>query len=254
MSLSASVRTLLQKAAVDNGFGIEREAEGDWLCYQALAAPATLCLTQADGSWVAATDHAGVVTELARRWPRAAASPPAGFAAFAVIDGATLDSLVAEIWRLARALPEEPLREFEKATARLPQTTEAERLVVTRIGQDIFRKALLLFWNNSCAVTGVAEPRLLRASHIIPWAMCESAADRLDATNGLLLAAHLDAAFDAGLISFADDGAILISPQLSDHDRAALGITEALRLTAISPGHQPRLAWHREHVFSKASG
>jgi putative restriction endonuclease len=39
----------------------------------------------------------------------------------------------------------------------------------------------------------------------------------------LLLAAHLDAAFDAGLISFTDDGAILFSPQFAMEDREALG-------------------------------
>src|SRR5690606_10518438 len=128
-----------------------------------LAAPASLRLTyegtHGGGAWIAATDHAGVAAELVRRWPRATLPAPAGFASFAAADGAALDRLVGEIWRLARALPEEPLRAFEQATARLPQTTEAERLVVTLIGQDIFRKALLLFWNQRCAVTGVAEPR-----------------------------------------------------------------------------------------------
>ena len=43
-----------------------------------------------------------------------------------------------------------------------------------------------------------------------PWAICETDADRLDVHNGLLLAAHLDAAFDGGLISFTDEGAILL--------------------------------------------
>ena len=32
----------------------------------------------------------------------------------------------------------------------------------------------------TCAVTGVAEPRLLRASHIKPWAKCDTDAERLD--------------------------------------------------------------------------
>ena len=66
------------------------------------------------------------------------------------------------------------------------------------------------YWSGACAVTGVAEPSLLRASHIIPWAKCESDEERLNVYNGLLLAAHLDAAFDAGLISFEDDGRIIL--------------------------------------------
>ena len=39
---------------------------------------------------------------------------------------------------------------------------------------------------------------MLRASHSVPWAACASDAERLDVHNGLLLAAHWDAAFDAG--------------------------------------------------------
>ena len=69
----------------------------------------------------------------------------------------------------------------------------------------------MTYWGGRCAITEVTEPRLLRASHIKPWAKCETDAERLDVYNGLLLAAHLDAAFDAGLISFTDEGAILFS-------------------------------------------
>ncbi len=56
----------------------------------------------------------------------------------------------------------------------------------------------------------------LLASHIEPWAACETDAERLDVYNGLLLAPHLDAAFDQGFISFAADGELMVSPQL-DH-------------------------------------
>jgi hypothetical protein len=92
--------------------------------------------------------------------------------------------------------------------AGVPRTTEAERLVVQRVGQDVFRAALMDYWGGRCAVTGCAEPLLLRASHIKPWALCATDAERLDVKNGLLLTAHLDAAFDAGLIDFDDAGQI----------------------------------------------
>lgn len=74
-----------------------------------------------------------------------------------------------------------------------------------RIGQDIFREALLEFWNGRCPLTGIDEPLLLCASHIKPWADCATDAERLDVYNGLLLAANLDAAFDAGFLTFAAD-------------------------------------------------
>jgi putative restriction endonuclease len=97
----------------------------------------------------------------------------------------------------------------------------------------VFREALLSYWGGRCAVTGVTEPRLLRASHIKPWAKCETDAERLDVYNGLLLAAHLDAAFDVGLISFSDEGAILFSSQFTQADRSALGIHDGLVLGRV---------------------
>jgi predicted restriction endonuclease len=170
-----------------------------------------------------------------------------------VSDTAPLHHLVREIWRLARALPIEPLRIFEAQTRSLPRTTEAERLIIQRVGQNVFRDALLAYWGGRCAITGVAEPRLLRASHIKPWAMCESDAERLDVYNGLLLAAHLDAAFDAGLISFTDKGAILFSFQFAQEDRDALGIHNQLALRRVGGGHLPNLAWHRKHLLGETN-
>src|SRR5437870_4184254 len=124
----------------------------------------------------------------------------------------------------------------------LPRTTEAERLAVQRIGQNIFRDALLSYWAGQCAVTGVRDSRLLRASHTKPWAACETDAERLDVYNGLLLAAHLDAAFDSGLISFTGEGAILFSSQFTNEDRNALGFHDHLALRRVAARHLPNLA------------
>ena len=46
--------------------------------------------------------------------------------------------------------------------------TEAPRVVRERIGQQRYRKALEQLWDGKCAVTGVSEPCLLRASHAKP--------------------------------------------------------------------------------------
>src|SRR5215211_7116274 len=48
--------------------------------------------------------------------------------------------------------------------AGLPRATETERLVIMRIGQDIFRDALMDYWGRCCPLTGIKEPALLRAS------------------------------------------------------------------------------------------
>jgi hypothetical protein len=128
----------------------------------------------------------------------------------------------------------------------LPRSTEAERLVVQRAGQGVFRGGLLEYWDGRCAVTGLAVPELLRASHIKPWADCASDAERLDVFNGLLLAPHLDAAFDCGFITVADDGAVVVSSGLGETARRLLRAgpssvrrgaqTRPTRLSALAPG------------------
>ena len=258
MALSPIERIRLVKAAVDEGFGLKRPDDGEWLAYDSLGAPASIRLTCAEPNYVVAVNHAGVAGDLIERWQKCPRDSeplvPAGFTAFVVPDTAPLHHLVHEIWRLARALPIEPLRVFEAQTRNLPRATEAERLVIQRVGQDVFREALMSYWGGCCAVTGVAEPRLLRASHIKPWAKCETDAERLDVYNGLLLAAHLDAAFDAGLISFGDNGVILFSSQFTQADRDALGIHDGIALRRVTGSHLPNLAWHRAFLFGGNAG
>ncbi|MCK6525080.1 HNH endonuclease, partial [Myxococcota bacterium] len=86
--------------------------------------------------------------------------------------------------------------------------------------------------------------RLLRASHIKPWAECTTDAERLDPENGLLLAAHLDAAFDAFLVSFDREGRIVFSEGLAEGDRVALGLRVGLGIGAVSEGRGGYLAGH----------
>ena len=160
-----------------------------------------------------------------------------------------LNGTAGAVWRLARSLPDEPLRRYQLRLQEPTGATEVERLRKERIGQDVFREALMLFWDGACAVTGVRHPRLLRASHIVPWAECETDAERLNVHNGLLLAAHLDAAFDAHLISFGVDGQIRFGPKLSGEDIAASGFTPEMRLRRTDSETEVRLALHRTKVM-----
>jgi predicted restriction endonuclease len=79
--------------------------------------------------------------------------------------------------------------------------------------------------------------------HIKPWADCETDGERLDVYNGFLLAAHLDAAFDAALMTFDDDGAIVISPRLSE--KAAALLRQDADRVRIAGGHKAYLRHHR---------
>lgn len=86
--------------------------------------------------------------------------------------------------------------------------TERDVLAKARIGQGKFRSDLVANWRKGevCALTGLAVPELLIASHIKPWRE-SSNEERLDPMNGLLLAAHADKLFDRYLLSFEESRA-----------------------------------------------
>lgn len=128
------------------------------------------------------------------------------------------------------------------------EPTTKEALVSARVGQGAFRTAVLAAWGDRCAVTGVRTLDAVRASHIKPWR--DSTDDeRLDPANGLPLMATLDALFDAGLISFEDTGAMLISPLLDEAERGLLGLTGLALSAAPSPATASYLAHHRGKVL-----
>ena len=124
--------------------------------------------------------------------------------------------------------------------------TEAERLIKERRGQQIYRSHLEKLWSGSCAVTGICIPAVLRASHAKPWSECETGRERLDPFNGFLLSANLDALFDKFLISFDEDGRILLNPNLKIEELKKLGINEDMRLRFLEPDHLPYLEYHRK--------
>jgi putative restriction endonuclease len=83
----------------------------------------------------------------------------------------------------------------------------------------------------------------------VPWADCNDA-QRLDVHNGLLLSALWDAAFDQGLVSFADDGTALANPKLSEIARTALGLDAVPPLRGLQDAHRANLSLHRtRHGF-----
>ena len=95
---------------------------------------------------------------------------------------------------------------------------------------------------------------LLRASHIIPWADCETDAERLDVGNGLLLSSLWDAAFDAHLVSFADDGPPVAATGLTAKAKDALGFAGANPIGTFTLGHRARLAAHRARTLMTRDG
>lgn len=251
MALSPIVVSRLEKVAADNGFDHELKREGDWLVFASTQCPLRVWLgVSGDAIFLAAFSQQNVALALGEYGePMSAHIPVEAVAGRAVPDVSGLHRLLRRAFQLSKTLPNELLHTFEKQVAMLPKTTEAERLVVQRVGQKLFREGLLDLWEGRCAVTGLAVPALLRASHIKPWAECESDAERLDIYNGLLLAPHLDAAFDRGFITVADDGLIVVSDVLDTDARATLGVDRLLYVRALADGHRAYLPWHRDRVF-----
>lgn len=131
--------------------------------------------------------------------------------------------------------------------------TETEAMRAVRLGQQNFRRDLLDVWGARCALTGLAIPELLRASHIKPWSEATST-ERLDPDNGLLLAVHIDGLFDRGFISFDENGSILISSRLTDQSLRCFGIGPHLSIAKLSSRHQRYLDHHRKfHGFASSS-
>lgn len=232
-----------EKAAWEHGYRRSLGEADGWAAFESTTAYGTLWLAAASdqGPWFLALDHSGVVAELAL--PSVDIAGP-GIDRHSFPTLTSLYAVLPRIYQLSTSLPDAPLKTFHQQTAKLPKTTEAERLVVQRIGQDIFRASLMDYWQGCCPLTGITDPALLRASHIVPWSECTDDAQRLDVHNGLLLSALWDAAFDRALVTFEDDGDPTFSPKLSDAARHALHCDQPIPLNDFQRRY---LAYHRKH-------
>jgi hypothetical protein len=255
MTLSPLARNRLEMALRNNGYHNTSEVTGGWLVAEATFAPGRCWVAYHDGdrlTAVVATSEAHVGRALVEEGMTvdAEALVPTGAAMAFVIALEALPGTIRRLFELSRSLPSAPLDRFVTRIRELPNSTEAERLVIQRIGQDVFREALVDLWAGRCAVTGLDQPELLRASHIKPWTDCDTDAERLDPMNGLLLSAHWDLAFDAGLVSFLDDGHALVSKQLTVSAMSLLVTTPvAPRIGALRPAHSSYLTYHRTHIW-----
>ena len=245
-------RVELEQAAFNHGFRKSNGTADGWFYFKSdegvPGEVALACGNNLDGSpWYLAIDHPGAAIRLRDEFKGAVT--PSSLATFCETFSfetlAEFRSALSRAFHLSRSLPNYPLVQFEETIATLTKT-EAQAFVRRRVGQDLFRSALIDFWNGRCVVTGITENALLRASHIIPWAECQSDEERLNVHNGLLLAAHLDALFDKGLISFNDAGKMLL------HSKLGEDVVQLIRpnldiILKLGEPHRDRLAWHRKN-------
>ncbi len=243
-------RALVEKAGHDNGFESVLPAPGDTVRLASARHRSQAMVTALAGGFEVRFQAAtpALLPELRRGFPGWAAAQEV----FYVPTLADLATLLRRAASLSQALPNQAVQDYHLAVARavaeLPadnRGTEVERLVRQRVGQERYRTALLGYWGGACAVTGVTVTETLRASHAKPWAECADDAERLDAFNGFLLVANLDALFDRFLISFDEAGQLLASARLSQDDLCRLGIRPGMTLRWLASQHQHYLQWHR---------
>jgi hypothetical protein len=154
------------KAAWQNGF---RRALGEadgWARFESTTAKGTVWLAAAwpAGPCYRALDHPGIVEEL--NLP-GADMPGPSLVRYAFPNLTALYAVMLRVYQLGVTLPDGPLETFRAAVADLPKGTEAARLIIKRVGQDIFRDRPMTYWQGRYPLAGITDPELLRASHII---------------------------------------------------------------------------------------
>lgn len=125
------------------------------------------------------------------------------------------------------------------------EETTRKAMAKLRKGQAKFRKHVLALWENTCPLTDINIPELLVASHIVPWALATNI-EKLDQYNGIPLTPTADKLFDKGLISFEDNGSILLSNSLSLGEFKQLGLDIKRRVSGLQPQHMRYLSRHRQ--------
>ena len=125
----------------------------------------------------------------------------------------------------------------------------------TRVGQNFFRKAVLSAYNYRCCITGLSIPKLLVASHIVPWHI--DSANRLNPRNGLALSVLHDKAFDLGMITINEDMTVRVSKKefrvrddfvataLKSYDGKSIELPDKFR------PDEDLLDYHRQNIFTE---
>lgn len=166
------------------------------------------------------------------------------------------EGLAVESERLRQSLDPgaQPVDDADEELVPEDYTGETKQIITEqRIKQSFFRRAVLSSYGGRCCMSGLADERLLIASHIVPWS--KDRANRLNPCNGLCLSAIHDRAFDKGLITLSDELMVLVSGELKrQKDRFIVEVLLPLEGREINVPErfapkQEFVKWHREILF-----
>lgn len=113
--------------------------------------------------------------------------------------------------------------------------------------QNYFKNQLFKLWGSSCLVTDIKNENLLIGAHIKPWAK-SSDEEKIDPYNGLLLSPNADKLFEIGLISFQDNGSMMIYDKINLSELKKLGIENKIKID-FKEKNLIYLKYHRENKF-----
>ena len=125
-----------------------------------------------------------------------------------------------------------------------PDRTERQGLVTSRVGQGFYRHQIIQKWQAKCAISGIDALPILIASHIVRWSESNDQ-ERLDDDNGILLSPLFDSLFDKHLISFTDDGLMLISSRITSENIEKLDLPKDAKIS-INEGMLKYIRRHRQ--------
>ncbi len=107
-----------------------------------------------------------------------------------------------------------------------------------RLHQSNFRAAVLKAYDGRCAITGLPEPMLLDAAHIIPDR--DEKLGQPVISNGLPLSKLHHAAFDGNLIGIDQDRRVHVAKRLQElHDGPTLKAIQEMHGRTLSPPRRP---------------
>lgn len=131
--------------------------------------------------------------------------------------------------------------------------SDKETLILARRGQGRFRAEVMQI-NDHCPFTMIDDEDLLIASHIKPWKDSDDK-EKVNPNNGFMFTPTYDKLFDKGLISFEDDGKLLVSDSLSADVIEILGLKpgKVVGDLKITDECKRFLAYHRKIVFKSNS-
>ena len=139
------------------------------------------------------------------------------------VDDARLKASVAFGPALQRAPPRQgvdPVQQIATMPSSAVERRYALRSVQQRLHQASFREAVIAAYQGRCAVSGMPEPKLLDAAHIIPDS--DELFGHADVRNGIPLSKIHHAAFDAHLIGIDPDYRLHVADRLLDKEDGPL--------------------------------